>query len=247
MHTYLQIPMHPSHQCHFHFVWEDKHYKFQSLLFGLSSASWVFTKTLKPVIAWLRQIGLRLVVYLDDMLFMHANRDQLETMAPLLCRLFESLLLQLEARPGCRGNRCLHTELGRDKGLCQPPMVLDLSLSEPNKEARSQTSNGGTTMALPTMVSSTSPNVGRSSSSTPSNSRSCPESHHPGVHNESGSANLGRMAHLGNPTLHEEYLLGVQTCCSPHGGAKPTAAIIHNLQSRLAGVSKGVEIPLLNL
>ena len=51
-------------------------------------------------------------------------------------------------------------------------------------------------MALPTLVSSTSPNVGRSSSSTPSNSRPSPESHQPGVHNESGSANLGHMAHL---------------------------------------------------
>jgi len=71
------------------FVWEGKHYKFQSLPFGLSSAPRVFTKTLKPVIAWLRQIGL--LVYLDDMLFMHAKKDQLETMAPLLCRLFESL------------------------------------------------------------------------------------------------------------------------------------------------------------
>ena len=26
-------------------------------------------------------------------------------------------LLQLEARPGCRGNQCLHTELGKDKAL----------------------------------------------------------------------------------------------------------------------------------
>ena len=34
------------------------------------------------------------------------------------------------------------------------PMALDLSLPEQNKEARSE--NGGTTMAIPTLISSTS-------------------------------------------------------------------------------------------
>jgi len=96
--AYLQIPIHQNHQCHLHFVWEGKHYKFQSLPFGLSSAPRVFTKTLKPVVAFLRQIGLRLIVYLDDMLFMHANKDQLETMAPFLCRLFESLGLMVNTQ-----------------------------------------------------------------------------------------------------------------------------------------------------
>ena len=96
--AYLQIPIHQSHQRYLHFIWEGKHYKFQSLPFGLSSAPRVFTKTLKPVIAWLRQIGLRLIVYLDDMLFMHANKDQLERLAPLICRLFESLGLMVNTQ-----------------------------------------------------------------------------------------------------------------------------------------------------
>ena len=77
-------------------------------------------------------------------------------------------------------------------------MVLDLSLPEPNKETRSHTSNGGTTMAIATMVFSTPPNVERSSLpiATQSHSRLSPEFHQPGVHNESGSANIGRMADL---------------------------------------------------
>jgi len=152
-----------------------------------------------------------------------------------------TLLLQLEARPRCRGNQCLHTELGKDERLCLPPMVLDLLLSEPNKEARSQTSNGGTTMALPTMVSSTSPNVGRSSPSTPSNSRPSPESHQPGVHNESGSVNLGRMAHLRESYSSRRISSQVTDLLL---SAKPTVATIHNLQN---GLSKRVEILLLDL
>ena len=72
--AYLQIPIHSNH---LQFIWEEKHYKFQCLPFGLSSAPRIFTKLLKPVVGFLRQIGLHLIVYLDDMLFMHVNKDQL--------------------------------------------------------------------------------------------------------------------------------------------------------------------------
>jgi len=51
----------------------------------------------------------------------------------------------------------------------------------------------------------------------------------------------------GNPSLHEEYLHKLQTCCSPHGETKPTVATTHSFQNGLAGVSKGIEIPLLDL
>ena len=43
-------------------------YQFNCLPFGLSSAPWVFTKTLKPVIALLREMGVRIIVYIDDVL-----------------------------------------------------------------------------------------------------------------------------------------------------------------------------------
>ena len=89
--VYLQIPMHPDYQHLLQFIWGQKHFKFQCLPFDLSSAPWVFTKLLKPVVGFLRQIGLRLIVYLDDMLFMHTNKDQLEAMAPLICKILKSL------------------------------------------------------------------------------------------------------------------------------------------------------------
>ena len=92
---YLQVQIHKAHQCFLQFVWEGKHYKFQCLPFDLSSAPRVFTKLLKPVVALLRQIGLHLIIYLDDMLFMHANREQLETMAPMIVSLFETLGLMV--------------------------------------------------------------------------------------------------------------------------------------------------------
>ena len=89
--AYLQVPIHEAHQYFLQFAWEGKQYKFQCLPFGLSSASRMFTKLLKPVVDLLRQIGLRLTIYLDDMIFMHANRDQLEMMAPMIVNLFKTL------------------------------------------------------------------------------------------------------------------------------------------------------------
>ena len=93
--AYLQVPIHEAHQCFLQFAWEGKQYKFQCLPFGLSSAPRVFTKLLKPVVCLLRKIGLRLIIYLDDMLFMHANKEQLEIMAPMIVNLFEALGLMV--------------------------------------------------------------------------------------------------------------------------------------------------------
>ena len=50
-------------------------YEFACLPFGLASAPRVFTKLMKPVVALLRQLGIRLIVYLDDMLIMAQSRD----------------------------------------------------------------------------------------------------------------------------------------------------------------------------
>ena len=36
------------------------------MAFGLSAAPWVFTKLIRPVTAWLRARGVRIVAYLDD-------------------------------------------------------------------------------------------------------------------------------------------------------------------------------------
>ena len=48
----------------------DWTYKFNYLPFGLACASWVFTKLLKPIVAQLRQLGIRLIIYIDNILIM---------------------------------------------------------------------------------------------------------------------------------------------------------------------------------
>lgn len=53
-------------------------YTFQCLPFSLSSALREFTKTLKPVLAVLRSRGIRVVIYIADMLLLHQQSQVLQ-------------------------------------------------------------------------------------------------------------------------------------------------------------------------
>ena len=86
--AYLQVPIHPDHQPLLTFLWEEKCYKFTCLPFGLSSAP---RKLMKPIVGFLRQVGCRLIIYLDDLLIVHQDNVQLQQIIPLIRQLFECL------------------------------------------------------------------------------------------------------------------------------------------------------------
>ena len=97
--AYLQIPIHPDHQHLLTFQWEDKSCMLKCLPFGLSSAPRMFTKLLKPMVGFLRQIECcLLIIYLDDILIMHQNREQLQQLIQLTCQLFENLGLMVNLK-----------------------------------------------------------------------------------------------------------------------------------------------------
>ena len=48
------------------FSWESRFYVFTVLPFGLSSACYIFTKLVRPLVRYWRKSGLRVIVYLDD-------------------------------------------------------------------------------------------------------------------------------------------------------------------------------------
>ncbi|KAM4795634.1 uncharacterized protein WCC33_000698 [Rhinophrynus dorsalis] len=75
--AYLTVPMAPSSQGFLQFLWRNQIWQFTCLPFGLSSAPWCFTKLLKPVVAFLRSRGVRLIIYLDDILIMSQDRRSL--------------------------------------------------------------------------------------------------------------------------------------------------------------------------
>jgi len=59
------------------FKLEKRTYQFNCLPFGLCTAPRVFTKILKPAVEMLRSLGIRLVIYMDDMLLMAESKQKL--------------------------------------------------------------------------------------------------------------------------------------------------------------------------
>ena len=74
--AYLHIPLHPSSRPFLRFVWRRILYQFLVLAFGLSTAPFVFTKVTKPIAAYLRAKGIRLIFYLDDILVIGATAEE---------------------------------------------------------------------------------------------------------------------------------------------------------------------------
>jgi hypothetical protein len=61
--AYLTVPMNEDFHDFLQFLWAGEVFQFTSLCFGLASAPWAFTKLLKPVVAILRTLGFRVVIY----------------------------------------------------------------------------------------------------------------------------------------------------------------------------------------
>ena len=89
--AYFTIPIHPDHYKYLRFEWNSTLFEFICLLFGLSSASRVFTKVLKPFGGSIRNKGIRLVIYLDDMAIISSSRELSSQEAAIVVQTLESL------------------------------------------------------------------------------------------------------------------------------------------------------------
>ena len=63
--AYLTVPVNKRSRIYLRFIWRSVLYQFACLPFGLSSSGRIFTKAMKPVIAFLRAMGIRLLIFLD--------------------------------------------------------------------------------------------------------------------------------------------------------------------------------------
>ncbi|RCN31307.1 hypothetical protein ANCCAN_22915 [Ancylostoma caninum] len=75
--AYFAVPIHNEHRKFLVFRLGTKLYQFQALPFGLSSAPYVYTRIMRVVATELRRCGIKLIVYLDDWLFMGKNQSSL--------------------------------------------------------------------------------------------------------------------------------------------------------------------------
>ena len=89
--AYFSVPIHPQHRKFLRFRWQEKCFQFTCLPFGLASAPRVFTKILRPIVGFLQSRGIRCVIYLDDLLLLHQNRDTLKEHTATALALLEAL------------------------------------------------------------------------------------------------------------------------------------------------------------
>ena len=87
--AYFRVPIYEPDKKYLRFQFQNITYEFQYLPFGLSTAPRAFTKLLKPVIAILRSSGIRIVTYLDDILVMHQNHQEMIKIFHMLTGLLE--------------------------------------------------------------------------------------------------------------------------------------------------------------
>jgi hypothetical protein len=72
---FWHIPLAPDAQQYVAFSWRGQYYCFCRLPFGLASSPWAFTKVLRQLVKYWRGLGIRLLPYLDDFLFMSRSRE----------------------------------------------------------------------------------------------------------------------------------------------------------------------------
>ena len=89
--AYFSVPISQNHRKFLCFQFNNKSYQFNCLPFGLASAPRVFTKTLKPIAALGRELGIQLVVYIDDILLMAETREKARDHASGLIYLLQCL------------------------------------------------------------------------------------------------------------------------------------------------------------
>ena len=89
--AYLMIPVTPPHHKFLCFQWEGRNFHFTCLPFGLSSAPRTFTKVTRPLVSFLRSRGVRMVIYLNDMLFLHQQEEKLLETRNLVLDMLENL------------------------------------------------------------------------------------------------------------------------------------------------------------
>ena len=73
--AFHSIRIHPASRRWLRFQWQGEMWQYRCLPFGLSDAPRTFTKILVPVAGFLRSLGIYLVVYLDDWLFLAATAE----------------------------------------------------------------------------------------------------------------------------------------------------------------------------
>ena len=74
--AYYSVPIAEEHRQFLKFIWNGECWQFKALPNGLTSGPRLFTKLLKPPLAFLRKLGISIVAYIDDTLIISPNETE---------------------------------------------------------------------------------------------------------------------------------------------------------------------------
>ena len=124
--AYLSVHIHESSQKYLCFQWRNRSFAFPGLPFGLNTAPRIFTKLLRPVAAYLRKRGIRIIVYLHDFLILGSSVEDSRTNTLLILDLLHFLGFTINWEKSILVPSQSLTFLG----LCINSLALSLSLPE---------------------------------------------------------------------------------------------------------------------
>lgn len=85
--AYYTLPIAKSLQPYVYFQWNNEVFMFHAMPFGLTSAPRIFTKVMKAPMAILRQKGIRVFNYIDDLFIMADTMEDCEYSVKVTCEL----------------------------------------------------------------------------------------------------------------------------------------------------------------
>ena len=141
--AYFVIPVWKDQRKYLRFVWKGSLLESACLPFGLAAAPRLFTKMLKPVVALLRRAGIRLIIYLDDLLFMNQSKEGLGLDMVTARYLLENLGFVINLEKSC----FVLTQNMEFLGFVVNTQVMTLLL--PNSKVESIKSHCNYLLALP--------------------------------------------------------------------------------------------------
>lgn len=89
--AYLLVPIAEDHRHFLRFQWRNITYEFSALFFGLFTAPYIFTKILRPVVAFLHRRNYQSCIYLDDFILFGSSFNECETNVRTTIDLLQSL------------------------------------------------------------------------------------------------------------------------------------------------------------
>uniref|UniRef100_A0A0A9YMB8 Putative enzymatic polyprotein n=1 Tax=Lygus hesperus TaxID=30085 RepID=A0A0A9YMB8_LYGHE len=124
--AYCHVPITPRHRRFLSFVYKDTVYQWTCLPFGLATAPQAFAQLTNWVASYLRNKGIRTIVYLDDFLFAHQDPSLLEEHL----RYVTQLLLFLGWQINFKKSQMVPTQLINFLGITWNTKSLQMSLPE---------------------------------------------------------------------------------------------------------------------